>query len=341
MLMRQFACATMVALGLLAGAAHAADTPPAEYTLTEENDSIFGDQDRHYTQGIMLTRTATPAAGGFWDGLDAGFGQLAGFLGAGPAVARRYQFPILGQNIYTPENIEASVPDPDDRPYAGWLYIGAGLRQRDASGRTDRLQVLIGVVGPWALAEEAQNGFHKIFGFSKAEGYDHDQLHNEPALLIGYQAIWDQSLFQLGPIESDVLPELGVTLGNVLTYGEAGLTLRVGQGLAAGGTPRTITPGLSGADDFDPGRLDGPFGWMAFGGVQTRAVWRDLFLDGNSFRSSPSVAKRNIVTDLDFGVSLLFRFGLRVDVTFVDRGREFSNQVSNDHFASISLSTPF
>lgn len=334
------ACAALVALGLLTGVAHAADTPSAVYTLTEENHTIFTHQDRHYTQGLLFTRTATPQAGGFWDDLDDDFGRLAGWLGAGPAVAQRYQWPFLGQSIFTPTERDSPTPDPHDEPYAGWLYLGAGLTQSDADGRTDHLQLLLGVVGPAALGRQVQNTFHRVFGYGKAQGWDH-QLHNEPGLLVGYQTLWDAPLIHLGPVASDALPEAGVTLGNVLTYGEAGLTLRVGQGLAAGGTPRTVTPGLSGTGDFDPTKLDGPFGWMIFGGVQTRAVWRNLFLQGNSYQSSPGVPIRHFVTDEDVGLSLLFRLGLRVDITYIKRGREFWGQVDDDRIGSISVSGAF
>lgn len=330
-----------VALLCFGGAAHASDAvAPTMYSLTEENDGIFTGQDRHYTQGLMFTRTATPLAGGFWDGLAQRFGDVAGFLGAGRAVSRRYQFPILGQSEFTPTDIMASQPDPRDRPYAGWLYTGASLSQQSASGRTDRLQLLLGVVGPYALAKQVQDGFHSFAGYGQANGYSH-QIGNEPGLLLGYQTTWRVPLLDVAGVASELRPETGVTLGNVLTYGEVGVSLRLGQSLAAGGTPQTITPGLSGSADFDPRRLDGAFGWMVYGGIQTRAVWRNIFLEGNSFTTSAHVAKRNFVTDEDLGVALMFRFGLRLDISYIKRSREFSGQVNDDRFGSITLTAPF
>lgn len=310
------------------------------YSLTEENDGIFSHQDRHYTQGLMFTRSAPPLAGGFWDGLAGNFGQLTGWLGAGPAVERRYQWPIAGQSEFTPTNIKTFTPDPHDRPYAGWLYVGAGLMQRSDSGRIDHLQLLLGVVGPAALAKQVQDGFHAFAGYGQANGYAH-QIGNEPGLVVSYQTIWDRPLVSLGPVQTDALPEIGITAGNVLTYGEIGFTLRAGQSLAAGGTPRTITPGLSGSGWFDPDKINGAFGWMIYVGIQTRAVWHNLFLEGNSYKSSPSVEKRNFVTDADAGISLLFHFGLRVDVSYIKRSREFSGQVNDDRIGSVTLSTPF
>ena len=344
MRLRRSACGLLTALTLLCGTAHATDagpTPrsPAIYSLTEENDGIFSHQDRHYTQGLRLSRTAVPDAGGFWDGLSDKFGAVTAALGAGPASARRDQW-LFGQNEFTPTDITRSVPDPLDRPYAGWLYLGAGLMQRSASGRIDHLQVLLGVVGPAALAKQVQDGFHSFAGYGQANGY-HYQLHNEPGLMVSYQTIWDRPLLHLGPVQTELLPELGITAGNLLTYGEVGLTLRAGQDLGAAGTPQTITPGLSGSGWFDPTQMDGAFGWMVFAGIQTRAVWRNLFLEGNSYQASPGVQKRNFVTDEDAGISLMFHFGLRVDISYIKRTREFSGQVNDDRFGSVTLSAPF
>lgn len=331
-----------IAVGLLlmlvAGVAHSAEPAPL-WSFTEEDAAIFTHQDWHYTEGWRITRTAEPAPGGFWSGLLNQFGNAATLLGAGPAASEQDQW-IIGQSIFNPQNKNIPVPDPADRPYAGWLYLGAGLVRTSDSGRTDRAELLLGVVGPAALGREVQNGFHALAGFGKARGWDY-QLHDEPALLARYQTIWRVPLHRFGYLETDALPELGVTAGNVLTYGEVGGWLRVGHDLDAGGTPQTITPGLSGIGGFDRSKMTDPFGWMLFGGIQTRAVWRNLFLEGNSYQSSPGVEKRNFVTDEMVGLSLLFRFGLRVDISYVKRGREFSGQLKDDRFGSITLSSRF
>lgn len=329
----------VLSLVLLGRAAHAT-TPSTIYALTEEDDGIFTHQDRHYTQGLMFTRTAAETAGGFWSGLSDDFGHVAHWLGAGPDAGQRYQFPIVGQSIFTPTNITASIPNPNDRPYAAWLYVGAGLIRRSESGRVDHFQLLVGVVGPSAMGEQVQNGYHNLVGYGTANGWNY-QLHDEPGLVATYRTTWDEPLYHLQDFEIDALPQLGVTVGNLWTYGEGSLILRVGQDLAAGGTPQTVTPGLSGPGWFDPSRMNGSFGWMLYGGIQTRAVWRDLFLEGNSYRNSPGVEKRNFVTDEDIGVSLLFHFGLRVDISYIKRSREFSGQVNDDRIGSITLSTPF
>ena len=41
---------------------------------------------------------------------------------------------ILGQSIFTPEDITNPNLIVNDRPYAGWLYFGIGLIKRHKSG---------------------------------------------------------------------------------------------------------------------------------------------------------------------------------------------------------------
>lgn len=329
----------LVSGSLCSRSAAAAQENESLYALTEENDGILGGQDRHYTQGFMFTRTVTAPGQGLWGELSDALDRVSGWLGAGPEWERRYRWPIVGQSLFTPADLKTLAPQPNDRPFAAWLYAGVGLQRRSINGRLDQFQLLLGVVGPLAMGERAQNKFHHIFGFSRAQGWN-NQLHNEPGLLARYQASWDLPLWYQGSLEGDLLPEAGMAVGNILTYGDAGVTLRLGQGLAAAGTPQTITPGLSGSGWFDPAALNGPFGWMLMAGIQTRAVWRNLFLQGNTFRHSPSVRMRHFVTDEDVGVSLLFRLGLRVDVVYVKRSHEFYGQAGDDRFGSVTLSVP-
>jgi lipid A 3-O-deacylase len=68
---------------------------------------------------------------------------------------------------------------------------------------------------------------------------------------------------------------------------------------------------LSGTDYFDAVALDGEVGLYFFAGAQGRAVGRNIFLDGNTFRHSLSVPKKNFVADLQAGFSLVWSTALR------------------------------
>jgi hypothetical protein len=135
----------------------------------------------------------------------------------------------------------------------------------------------------------------------------------------------------------DFTPHLGAALGNVFTYGNAGGTLRYGKRLPDGYGPPRIQPGLPGTGDFSPGS---GFGWYLFAGIEGRAVGRNIFLDGNTFRDSRSVDKKRLVGDLQFGFVLDWS-DVCLGYTHVLRTREFRTQGSNDGFGSLILSVKY
>jgi hypothetical protein len=82
------------------------------------------------------------------------------------------------------------------------------------------------------------------------------------------------------------------------------------------------------------------FGWYLFAGIEGRAVARNIFLDGNTFRGSRSVDKKHLVGDLQFGFVLDWS-DVRLGYTHVLRSREFQAQESVDGFGSLSLSVKY
>src|SRR6185437_11421343 len=119
--------------------------------------------------------------------------------------------------------------DPHDRPYAGYLAGTLSLIQDNPRWRS-LLAFSVGVIGPAALGEEVQNGFHSIIGDPSTKGWGY-QLPNEPAFEIYGQRTWRLPITTIGPLETDALPELTIGLGIVRDYVQAGGVLRIGQGL--------------------------------------------------------------------------------------------------------------
>ncbi len=267
------------------------------------------------------------------------FDALAGFLPVFPAGeterSRRYGL-SFGQNFFTPSVISADPPDPRDRPYAGWLYVGASLLQDTDKRMLEHLELQLGVVGPAALGEQVQRGWHDFVEGTEPRGWD-AQLENEPGLVLSYERKWRLTLAGDGSTGIDLIPELGGSLGNIFTYGEASVLLRVGRNLQADYGPARIRPGLSGTDYFNNDYLDGDFGIYGFVGAQGRAVARNIFLDGNTFRSSASVDKEPLVADLQAGVSLFWRNGARLDAAVMYRTDEFEDQDKADAIGIVSF----
>jgi hypothetical protein len=350
---RRFAFTAMIVLGGCGGALAAdlpmspaspmapvvAPAPPQEsgrFTLIEENDALMPKPtDRWYTQGLELNYLSAPIAG---TGVAAFLPST--YLEPGSFRTRRFEL-IFGQSIFTPENLHLNPPDPTDRPYAGWMYVGAGLYQETDRHSLDHVQLLVGVVGPAALGEQVQNGFHDLIsGINSqvtAAGWG-SQLKNEPGVVLSYEHKWRWDAPLGRGFSVDVIPEIGGSVGNVFTYGEASAMLRLGQNLKADYGPARMRPALSGTTWFDPSQLEGPLGWYVFVGAQGRAVARNIFLDGNSFVASPSVTKEIFVADLSGGVSFFWSDLAKVDFVLTWRSKEFVAQTEPDRYGGVNIS---
>lgn len=306
---------------------------PDAVTLQVENDLFGSGSDRHYTQGMRVSWLPSPDKVPDW--VRDGF-----LLVPGIDAKDRLTFVFaVGQNMYTPEDISRSTPDPADRPYAGWLYATAGVAVEDAQRNLLHNAALdIGVVGPLSLAGPTQKMWHKLISSPRPYGWSH-QLDNEPGVVLTYEARMRQSLTAAVSegIEVDVTPKAGVALGNIFTYGAVGASLRVGQNLDLDYGPPFIRPSLPGAGLVK--RRD-EWGWYLFAGIEGRAVARDIFLDGNTFSESPSVDRKDFIGDLQFGAVATFN-QFRVSFTQIIRTEEFEGQNGGDHFGSVALTFLF
>ena len=246
--------------------------------------------------------------------------------------------------MFTPTNLSQKTPQPNDRPYAAWLYTGTGLLQEtkhEDYHSLENAELLIGVVGPAALGRLTQNDFHQFIGKPVALGWS-NQIHNEPGVVLTYERKWRFQQKIAGNFAVDAIPEIGGSGGNVLTYAEVGGLVRIGQNLGADYGPDRIRPSLSGTAWFDPAQLDGKFGWYLFLGTQGRAVARNIFLQGNTIDSSASVDSKPLVADFIGGASLFWSSALRIDFTVTERTKEFYGQQGHpDRFGGLNLAFSF
>src|SRR5258708_3507623 len=251
-----------------------ARNPNGVFTVITENDLYaINNRDRHYTNGLRLGwMSADEDVPGWANSLDDVLPLLA------DNAHRRIGWTV-GQSMFTPEDKATRTPILNDRPYAAWLYGGLKL-QTETPDRLDTLELDLGVVGPAALGEQAQNHWHAVIGVNQANGWN-NQIKNEP----GARLIEDAP--DVGGV--DAVPHAAGALGTVFTYAGAGATPRIGQGLPGDFGPPRIDPAVPGSDFFYAPEI---FGWYMFAGFDGRAVGRNIFLDGNSFANSQSVSKR-------------------------------------------------
>lgn len=318
--------------------ASAEDRDPHVLASIWENDLLFNPapgehQDRHYTQGlkVIYLDRGEPVPG--WAHafcLDRLADRLPDF-GLRPRAANYGA--TIGQSIYTPEDNRSTNVIAADRPYAGWLYVGLALQRRGETSRgrpvLESLELNLGVIGPEALGEEAQNWVHQWRHLPTFDGWD-NQLKTEPAFVFKYARAWKWTITEGSARYLDVIPHFGANLGTVMVSGELGATARFGLNLP---------------DDFGAQTIDSPillasgparWGVHAFGRVAGRAVGRNAFLDGNLYRDSHHVDKRPLVADLSWGLVATLGRHCEISWTAITRTHEFGDQLGFDEFGSLA-----
>jgi lipid A 3-O-deacylase len=327
----------LAALGLLlvtgvfphvALAAESAQSGTLSFVL--END-MFYSVDRHYTNGLRFINVPGPdAATPEWA---VRLARLAPWFPAQGEIHHGYSF---GHSIFVSSDIKVDDPLPGERPYAGWLYGSIGLGV-DSGSQLDQFELVIGMVGPAALAEESHKFIHKVFDANQPQAWD-TQLGNEPGIVVTSQRSWrGYATATASGAQLDFTPHIGAALGNVFTYGNAGGTLGYGKRLPRDYGPPRIQPALPSSGYFAP---MSDFDWYLFAGIEARLVARNIFLDGNSFRDSRSVDKYPLVGDLQFGLAMDWR-DMRLSYTHVIRSREFRTQDGDDQFGAFVVSVKY
>jgi hypothetical protein len=332
--------AILAALLVMAGAMPAGADDKGRFTVQEEND-IFAprNRDRHYTQGVQFNYLSPEIASG---GMALPMDWLASVLplvqGGSQSTARRFNI-FLGQQLFTPQDKTLRDPDPDDRPYAGWINGGVDFLEDADRQMLDRFRIQFGLIGPAALGKVTQNNTHLTIDVPRSQGWD-KQLHTEPTLGLTL----DRHRRFIGDLDDtisvDVIPAGRIALGNAFDDVAIGARARIGQNLRADyGLPR-IEPGPSGTAYFNANALSprSRFGWSVFIGAEGRAVGRNIFLDGNTFAASPSVPKRFLVGELEAGAAAFYADWLRLSYTYVFRSPEFVSQRGGDEFGALTLS---
>lgn len=292
------------------------DTKGSEFQLFIEND-IFAHTDRYYTNGIKF---GIGVPGATLSEVFCNSAKLA--LAPFSNEADRLHFGwFVGQNLYTPKKITIDAPQPNDRPWAAWTYMGGvGQRVNEGGNKLDTVEIDVGMVGPPALGDQVQTTWHRLIGASKPQGWG-NQIPAEPALLVSYVR---KEKIQFGTEHFEVIPHAGVTLGNIFTLARAGGIARIGTHMTGFG-PDSIEPGgamlQNTRNAADPDSRN-KFELYGFVGIDARLVGYNVFLEGPWFRDSPSVSKRNYVNDFKIGASMRYQW-LRISLTHIRRSEEF------------------
>ncbi len=334
--------------------AAAKDTPPEEQPVIKqpigtvvlyfEND-LFYNTDKYYTNAVQI-RAISPPLGIladneiFPDALDELLDDIQRMQHNG---SMQYNISLgMGQAIFTPKDTDTRDFLPDDRPYAGYLYGFLALHAKQQS-MMDTFELALGIVGPSARAQSTQNEVHRIRNIDTVNGWQH-QLRDEPAGTL----TWTRN-YRLNTESAinrwswNVLPYHSASVGNVLTQAAAGSEVRFGWNMPSSFGTSLIRPGSS---------IDAPtprtpeslkrehWGWYVFAGAEGRAVARNIFLDGNTWKDSHSVSKEPFVGELNGGLAITYK-DIRVAYNHVYVTKEFKKQSKGQQYGSITLTIPF
>ena len=307
-----------------------------------END-LFGDTDKYYTNAVQITWLSNDLKRYRDDPRlpDWSIPVIRAIPFSGDPESIHNVGILMGQQIYTPSDIQATALIENDQPYSGFLYGGLALHSK-THVILDTLEIVMGVVGPAAQAEFSQNTVHDIRNIPTAKGWD-NQLHNEPAVRFSWQRKWRvQHTTFFDFLENDLISHAGMTLGNVRISGNTGGEIRFGHNIpkdfgsdvihAGAGVSAPVTRRLKSAKK--------PFGAHIFASSQVEAVLHDIFLDGNTWQHSPSVDKKPLVADLSVGIAFSYDM-FKLTYRHLFRTKQFDSQKQGQVIGSLTLTLSF
>lgn len=302
--------------------------------ITEENDTLVPERygsDEYYSQGLRAVFMRTEGKTWEFARKFRGWWARTGLLPKGQFEVRSGL--VVGQNIMTPTFITTFDVDPNDRPYAGYLYTGlrVDLFRTKRNGQIDVQQSFeadFGFLGAPGLAKPAQKGFHVLRGHRIPKGWD-QELGTEPVINVLHL-----THRRFGNRFVDVTPTYGLALGTLQTYPTIGATLRLGWNMT--GMPVSVS-GFTAGETEKRSKAE----FALFGGTDARYFLRNAYYDGNLLGGKPSVDKTRFVYDLRVGAS--GRIGnWRATYTLARRSREFEPTPafakSQHYFGSFTIS---
>ena len=302
------------------------------YSLQYENDAITSkNSDHDYTNGIQLTmlKKEKPPK---WIALAAEWVPFYDKDKALPLV----QYTV-GEKMFTPYDISINDLQVNDRPYAGYLYFSTtvithnGHRKNYDSG--EQFEFTFGLVGPSAYGEELQKLGHKLTSSQTPRGWD-NQLKDELTFGLTYSNVSRTITPISDEISIGINQQYSAAVGNAYTFASTGVMFRIGNNLSQDLSPPNIHPSFSGITYFQSNERSS---WYIYLSLEARLIYRNIFLDGNTFTNSHKVEKKPIIGDVAYGFVYIFD-NMRVAISTISRSKEYTTQKEDTNYGAISFS---
>ncbi|WP_214229203.1 lipid A deacylase LpxR family protein [Pedobacter sp. B4-66] len=147
-----------------------AQTYKNEFGFKSDNDSYLAQgSDRYYTNGLFIDYRRAMDQSKLKTGLEKKIYEIS-----------------AGQKLYNPISGYAPDPTKQDRPFAGYLYVGGALSWFHSNESVLKTSVEVGTTGPNSLGEDGQELLHNTVGFYELDGWQY-QIKNEMALNLSAQ----------------------------------------------------------------------------------------------------------------------------------------------------------
>lgn len=346
---------------VLLAASLAAGTATAQSELRAPNDDSqrrwsvhfdddlfsFADRDRDYTGGVTFGLTGMRAhdhplsLAGALEHVDRAT-RFAAWRGDAALEGEALEIGLL---LFTPQNLAASQPLHDDRPYANLLYAASSQLALDESrGAAFQSTLAVGVLG-LPVAEALQRAVHSAVGSNKPLGYSHQISDGgEPTFMysVSRYRLLAQGSYRGHPFSLRF--GAGASVG-YLTEANLEVTLRSDApwwSSSAASADYAGHPAIGGPTPAPHGRPR--FQLEAGAKVHVRAY--NAFLEGQ-FRGSDVVYSAHelqpLLVDLWIGATMVFPKGFSVSYTIRHQTEEIERGHGARSFAwgSIGISRSF
>lgn len=207
----------------------------------------------------------------------------------------------LMQIMITPNNISDTAFNPDDYYYAGALFARHELTSYNPLKQYSlHSEILFGVMGPLAFAEETQTFFHNLIHYQKPKGWQH-QVPNAP--LLNYNFTYERMLYTPRPF-LEVVGSANAQAGTMVAALQAKTVIRVGK----------LNPYFGNTDLKTATR--NKFQVYAFGNPMFNVVFYNALLQGGIFKwrsgdfmdlsAQQETKMKHFTVGIDYGVGLGF-----------------------------------
>ncbi|MGL5430126.1 MAG: lipid A deacylase LpxR family protein [Vibrio sp.] len=255
-------------LPLLLVSTYVAAAPTPTFSLSIDNDGVFG-IDQNYTNGFFLSYTSGSITPYWWV-------RPLSLSVWGASSLDKWEF-SLGHKMWTPSDIELIEPQPNERPYAGYLHTEFNYLSLHPQ-QAQRFNLTLGLTGDGSLSEQAQKIVHSITNSDKPNGWEY-QVEDKLVGSLGYRSHFNWGRY---PALAGTTFELAniseVNVGNFRSDLSSGLMLRWGSdlennfGAAQISSENPFTPGMIGASAQ---------GWFVFSGIKARYRFNDVTIEGD------------------------------------------------------------